>query len=79
MFGSLAKLAAGGMGPEQLGSVLKLAGIDVQMESVEGGAAVRGEFSALASDASLGGAKLLRLRGTMRDGGKLHALLVVNS
>lgn len=77
-FGSLAKMAKGG-GPEQLAGLLKALGVEVSMSPVEGGAAAREGFTALAGSASLPGAKLLRLQGKMKDGTKLDALLVVNS
>ena len=77
--GTLTKLARGSMSLEELGGMLQAAGIALTMTPVEGGQAVRTEFAGLAADAAKGGAKLLRIQGQMKNGDRIHALLIMNS
>ncbi len=65
------------MSLEEMGEMLKSYGVEVEMNPISKPEA-RAEFTALASDASLPSAKLLRLTGKLKDGGRLHALLILS-
>jgi hypothetical protein len=69
------KLAKGGLGPEELKEILSAAGMDLEFNPVPANLET---FRSLAVPASLPGSKLLELKGTMKGGGLIHALLVMN-
>jgi hypothetical protein len=75
--GTLAKLAKGGLGPDELGELLEAAGMKVDFAPVQVADALP-EFKALAEATSLPDAKILRLNARMKGGEILQALLVVN-
>ena len=75
---SVAKVAKGG-GADTLLPLLKSLGIDLAFQPVEGGTAVRGAFASLASSAASSGAKALELRGKMKNGETVHAVLVLSN
>ena len=72
--GSMMKLARGGMDPEALGEILAAAGVSVSFTPVAAGPE---PFRTLAAAASLPSANLLELRGKMKSGETLTALLVL--
>ncbi len=74
-FGTLAKMAAGGLGPDEIKAVLSGLGINLEMAQVTD---ARAEFRSLAESASLPSSKLVKLAGTLKNGEKVHALLIVN-
>lgn len=74
--GSVMKLMRGGFGPDELAEMLKAVGMDVNFAAKPVSA---DSFRPLASSASLPGSKLVELTGKMKDGGQLHALIVLNS
>jgi hypothetical protein len=69
------KLARGGLGPDELGEILAAAGMEVSFSPVMASAE---SFRPLAETASLPGSKLIELKGKMKDGGSLHALIALN-
>lgn len=71
----IVKLARGGIGVDELKELLTAVGMDLKFTSVPAAAA---SFHPLAESASLPCAELLELRGTMKGGGSIHALLVMN-
>jgi hypothetical protein len=72
--GSIMKLAKGGLGPDELGEILGAAGMYVTFAPVAAGIE---SFRPLAVSASLPSAKIMELKGTMKGGGSLHALIVM--
>jgi hypothetical protein len=74
--GSLIKLARGGLGPDELAEILAAAGMELSFLPVE---PTLESFRPLAQSASLPCAKMLELKGKMKGGGMLHALLVMNT
>jgi hypothetical protein len=73
--GGMMKLAKGGLGPDDLKEILSAAGMELDFNLV---APSLETFRPLAASASLPGSKLLELKGTMKGGGQIHALLVMN-
>ncbi len=73
--GSIIKLARGGMGPDEMGELLRAAGMDLSFTPVKIEAAA---FTVLAQAASLPCSKMIELKGQMRSGETVTALLVVN-
>ena len=73
--GGILKLVKGGLGPDELKEVLSAAGMELEFNPV---APSIESFRPLAECASLPGSKLLELKGTMKGGGLIHALLVMN-
>ena len=73
--GSILKLAKGGLGPDEMGEMLAAAGIDVSFTPV---AVEPGCFRLLAERAAVPGAKLVLLKGKMKGGETITALMVVN-
>jgi hypothetical protein len=72
--GGMMKLARGGIGADELAEVLSAAGIEISINAVT----PRVEsFRPLAASASLPSSKLVELRGKMKNGDRLHALLVI--
>ena len=71
----LVKALKGGVGKDELAELCAAAGMDLTFEEVPAAAS---SFTALGASASLPGAKLSELRGKTKDGGALHALLVLN-
>lgn len=72
----IAKLAKGSLGPDEIGELLASAGIDLQMIPVErekGPVAFRG----MAIAASKPGARLVAMRGLLKNGESMEALLVL--
>ena len=63
------------MGPDELQAVLSAAGMDVSFTPVPVG---RAAFEGLAASASLPSSKMIRIRGKMKGGDCLDALLVVS-
>jgi hypothetical protein len=74
-FGSIVKLAKGGIGPDELAEILAAAGMDLAFNPVQ---PVLETFRPLAESASLPSAKMVELKGRMKGGGTIHALLVMN-
>jgi len=74
--GSIMKLAKGGLGPDELAEILAAAGMDLQFNPV---APSLETFRPLAEAASLPSSKMGELKGRMKGGGTIHALLVMNS
>lgn len=72
--GTLAKLAKGGMGPEEIQTVLQSLGVDLQFEHVT---KVRAAFEGLAQSAKNPKAELIDVRGTLKGGKRVHAMLIV--
>lgn len=60
---------------DEMKEILAAAGVDLEFTPV---AATAAAFRPLAEAASLPSATLLELRGNMKGGGTLHALLVMN-
>jgi hypothetical protein len=73
--GSLIKLTRGGLGPDELGEILAAAGMDLTMTPVEANVE---SFRPLALSASLPSARLIEMKGSMKGGGQIHALLVMS-
>lgn len=73
--GSIMKLAKGGLGPDELAEILAAAGMDLAMLQVTPSLET---FRPLAEAASLPSSKMIELKGTMKGGGAIHALLVMN-
>jgi hypothetical protein len=73
--GGILKLAKGGLGPDELKEILSSIGMDIEFNPVQANLET---FRSLAVPASLPGSKLLELKGTMKGGGHIHALLVMN-
>ena len=74
--GTLAKLAKGGIGPDELGEILSAMGVELEMAPVpfpEASKAYRDSAAGLTGP----GAKLHRLSGKMKNGDRLEALLVL--
>ena len=74
--GSMMKMARGGLSADDLGELFAGMGIEV---TVEPKSPTLETFKPLAASASLPSSKLIELRGKMKDGGEIHALLVLNS
>jgi hypothetical protein len=70
------KLARGAVSQDELEEILAAVGMKLAFSpaapTIEG-------FRPLAQSASLPGAKMIELKGKMKGGGTLHALLVMNS
>jgi hypothetical protein len=73
--GSVMKLARGGIGADELAEILASAGIGLSFE--EKPVAVS-TFQSLGATASLPGSKIIEIRGQMKGGDTVHALMVVN-
>ncbi len=73
--GTLKKLASGGLGPDEIREILAQAGMDFEFASVP---VVREGFTALALSASLPGSKVVQISGRMKDGQRIHALMVLS-
>jgi hypothetical protein len=74
--GSILKLARGGLGPDELAEILSAAGMELEFSPAKADVE---SFRPLAESASLPGSKMIALKGKMKGGGLLHALLVMNS
>ncbi len=72
--GTLAKLAKGGIGPDEFGEMLAAMGMNGEMAQVQD---PRQAIRELAVGASLPSRRMLSIHGTMRDGETLQALLIV--
>jgi aconitase B len=72
--GMIMKLAKGGIGPDELGEILAAAGIEASFRKA---VADLDTFRPFAELASLPSSELLELRGTMKGGKRLHALMVI--
>jgi hypothetical protein len=72
---SIMKLAKGGLGPDELAEILAAAGMDLTFTPA---APTVEAFRPLAEAASLPSAKMVELKGRMKGGGNIHALLVMN-
>ena len=72
--GMLMKLARGGIGPDELAEILSAAGIEATFKKAS---ADLDTFRPLAEIASLPSSELLEMKGTMKGGGRLHALMVI--
>jgi hypothetical protein len=73
--GSLVKLMKGGIGQDELEEILAIAGMNLTFAAVKPDLDA---FRPLATAASLPGSKLVELKGNMKDGSQIHALLVIN-
>lgn len=73
---ALAKMASGGMGPDELAKLLRAAGIDLEMAPVPFSEA-SGSFTETARAVRVPGATLHRMRGRMKNGAQLEALIVL--
>lgn len=71
---TLMKLAKGGLSPEELCGVLSALGMD--MESMEQAKDPKAAFTDLARTASLPSAAVIKIKGRMKSGEVVHALLV---
>ncbi|MGA9071854.1 MAG: hypothetical protein WB424_16445 [Terracidiphilus sp.] len=73
--GMMMKLAKGGIGPDELGEILSAAGMDATF-----GKAIANldTFRPFVEMASLPSSDLLELRGTMKGGRSIHALMVIS-
>jgi len=74
--GSIVKLMRGGLGPDELAEVLAVAGVEMAYAPVD-------KSNPQAADAFMEsiadeGCKVVELRGRMKDGGRIHALIVLN-
>jgi len=75
-FSSLAKLASGGIGPDEMAKLLRAAGIDLEMAPVPLSEA-SGSFTELAHAVRVPGATVHRMRGRMKNGAQLEALIIL--
>ena len=75
--GTLAKLARGGIGPDELGELMSAAGIDATFSLVQIGEALP-VFQAAAEAASLPSARIVRIEATMKGGDRMSGILVMN-
>jgi hypothetical protein len=73
--GSMMKLARGGMDMDDLAEMFAAMGIEMTVEPIS---ATVEAFKPLAVTASLPSSKIMELRGEMKDGGRIHALLVLS-
>ena len=73
--GTMAKLAKGGLGPDEIAEVLAAVGIELETREVP---VAKDTFVPLAESASLPRSKFIELRGRMKDGSQLHALVVLH-
>jgi hypothetical protein len=74
--GSLVKLMKGGIGQDELEEILAQAGMNLSFAAVQPSVE---SFRPLAQSASLPSSKMIELKGTMKGGGQIHALLVLSS
>lgn len=75
--GTITKMARGGMSLEDMAGILAAAGVNLTMTTIEGREATRNEFNTLARGAARPGAKVIAVKGTMKDGSTVHALLTL--
>jgi hypothetical protein len=74
--GAFAKLAKGGIGPEQFGAICEAAGIDVEFSEVTR-ADYRATFGAAGTSLTRPGSRLLNIRGKMKNGDTMDALIIL--
>jgi hypothetical protein len=77
--GTLTKMARGGMSLEDVTGILAGAGVDLTMTNLETREAVSQEFTVAARGAARPGARVIAVKGKMKDGSTVHALLTLYS
>lgn len=74
--GTLAKLAKGGLGPDELAAILEAAGMKIELGEVER-PSYRSAFGAAGASLLRPGARLVRIQGVMENGDTVQALIVL--
>ena len=73
--GTIGKLVKGGLGPDEIGEIFAAAGIEFEFQSLQADQ-VPMEFQRVAEKTQETGAKVLSLRGRMKDGQVEDCLVV---
>jgi hypothetical protein len=75
-FGTLAKLATGGMGPDELAAICEAAGMEIEVGEVQR-ADYRAAFGEAGASLTQSGARLVSINGRMKNGDEMRALIVL--
>lgn len=75
-FGTLAKLAKGGIGPDELAAICEAAGMEIEFGEVDR-TAYRAAFGQAGNSLTRPGARMMRIEGKMKNGDSMCALIVL--